>query len=143
MAIGKGRTNRAAVDTGALLAIASTRDQYHQRALAIEERFRRSGGRWIGSTLVLGELHGHLLHRAGRVVARRVIAELLVDPAYEWRDASVEVVEAALRDWIDRSDDQRYSLTDAVTFALMKEERIERAFAFDRDFVTAGFELME
>lgn len=143
MAIGKTRTHRAAVDTGALLAIASTRDQHHQRALAIEERFRHSGGRWIGTTLVLGELHGYLLHRVGRVVARRVLAGLLADPAFEWRDASVELVQAALRDWIDRFDGQRFSMTDAVTFALMKQERIERAFAFDRDFVTVGFELME
>ena len=143
MAIGKTRTHRAAVDTGALLAIASTHDQYHQRALAIEERFRRSGGRWICTTLVLGELHGHLLHRAGRGVARRVLAGLLADPAFEWRDASLDLVEEARRDWIDRFDDQGFSLTDAVTFALMKQERIERAFAFDRDFVTAGFELME
>ena len=143
MAIGKSRTNRAAVDTSALLAIASTRDQYHQRALAIEEQFRRSGGRWIGTTLVLGELHAHLLHRAGRAVARRVLAGLLDDPGFEWRDASVELVQEALRGWIGRFDDQRFSMIDAVTFALMKQERIERAFAFDRDFVTAGFELME
>src|SRR5688572_21454187 len=50
---------RAAIDTGALLALASSRDQYHEQAVAIERRFRRSGGRWVGTVLVLAELQAH------------------------------------------------------------------------------------
>jgi hypothetical protein len=33
-------------------------------------------------------------------------------------------------------------MTDAVTFERMRQERLKRAFAFDRDFVTAGYELL-
>ncbi|MGQ0641433.1 MAG: type II toxin-antitoxin system VapC family toxin [Gemmatimonadaceae bacterium] len=133
---------RAAVDTGALLALASSRDQYHAQAVAIERRFRESGGRWVGSMLVLSELHAHLVRRADAAVARRVIAALLRDPAYEWRDVTVELLRAAVSAWLERFQDQRFSMTDAVTFEIMRSERIGRAFAFDRDFLTAGYELM-
>ena len=131
------------MDTSALLALASARDQYHARAVAIEASFRGAGGRWLGSTLVLGELHGHLLRRIEPRMARSVVAALLADPAFEWRDASVDLISAAIEQWIARYGDQRFSLTDAVTFELMRRERIRRAFAFDRDFVTAGFTLLK
>lgn len=134
---------RAAVDTGALLAIASSRDQYHERAVAIESGFRRAGGRWVGTTLVLSELHGHLLRRLDPGAARRVLTAVIADPAFDWRDASMDLVQGAIDRWIVRFADQRFSLTDAVTFELMSREKISRAFAFDSDFKTAGFVLME
>jgi uncharacterized protein len=133
---------RAAVDTGALLALASSRDQHHGRARNTAERFRREGGRLVGSALVLGELHGHLLRRTDGRTARRILAALIADPAYDWRDASVALVSDAITAWLDRYPDQRFSLTDAVTFELMRRERLTHAFAFDSDFLTAGFELL-
>ncbi len=133
---------RAAVDTGALLALASSRDQYHAQAVAIERRFRENGGRWVGTVLVLSELHAHLVRRADAAVARRVIAALLRDPAYEWREVPVDLIRAAVSAWLERFPDQRFSMTDAVTFEVMRTLRINRAFAFDRDFVTAGYDLM-
>jgi uncharacterized protein len=134
---------RAAVDTGALLALASSRDQYHTKAVAIESRFRRAGGKWVGTTLVLSELHGHLLRRLDPGAARRVLSAVTADPAFDWRDASMDLVRGAIDRWIVRFADQRFSLTDAVTFEMMSRDRIGRAFAFDSDFMTAGFELME
>jgi predicted nucleic acid-binding protein len=133
----------ASIDTGPLLAIASSRDERHQRALEIEERFRRGGGRFVGSTLVLHELHEHLSRHAGSGRAWEVVSALLTDPVFEWHDASVELLEAGRRQWIDRFSDQRLSLMHAVTFALMKRERLRRAFSFHDAFVTAGFELLD
>jgi uncharacterized protein len=137
-----GRTRRAAIDTSALLALASSRDQYHERAVIAAEQFRRSGGRWVGTTLVVGELHGHLIRRADASTARRVVRALLGDPSFEWHDTTTDLVVGAIGQWLERYTDQRFSLTDAVTFELMRRERITRAFAYDRDFATAGFELL-
>jgi predicted nucleic acid-binding protein len=132
----------AAIDTSALLALASSRDQYHTRAVAVANRFRAGGGRWIATTLVLAELHGHLLHRLGPAPARRVLDAVLGDPMFAWHDASADLVRGAMHGWIARFADQRFSLTDAVTFELMRREKVRYAFAFDRDFVTAGFVLL-
>lgn len=134
---------RAAIDTSALLALASSRDQYHARAVAIERAFRGAGGRWVSTTLVLAELHGHLIRRVDPPAARRVLDALLTDPAFEWCDSTTDLTRRAVDRWIAGYADQRFSLTDAVTFELMREERITWAFAFDRDFVTAGYELLK
>lgn len=130
------------VDTGALLALANPRDQYHPRAVAAGRRLRAEGVRWLGSALVLAELHAHLLRLRGPELARSVLAGLLDDRLFEWRDVTVELVGAATSAWLERFADQRFSLTDAVSFELMRRERIGQAFAFDADFQTAGYELI-
>jgi predicted nucleic acid-binding protein len=91
---------------------------------------------------VLGELHGHLIRCLDPPAAARLIAGLANDPVFEWHDVSADLVHDALRDWIHRFHDQRISLTDAVTFALMKRERLTHAFAYDDDFTVAGFQLL-
>lgn len=134
---------RVAIDTGALLALASTRDQYHARAKSTLGRLQRSGVRFVGHPLVLGELHGHLLRRLPPTEAQRLISALLRDPTFEWLDAGAELIGRAISGWIERFADQRFSLTDAVTFEAMREARLTHAFAFDQDFVTAGYRLEE
>jgi predicted nucleic acid-binding protein len=71
-----------------------------------------------------------------------VIADLLQDPAYEWVEVSPALIRQAVSDWLTRFTDQRFSLTDAVSFVVMKRGRLSEAFAVDTDFVAAGFELL-
>ena len=54
---------------------------------------------------------------------------------------SASTAAAAQHDWIDRFEDQTFSLTDAVSFAIMTERRITTALALDRHFRVAGFEV--
>jgi len=134
--------SRALVDTSALLALASRRDQYHARAVGIARRHVGAGGRFVGTSLVLGELHGHLLYRRGPAEARDVVSALLDDSAYEWVDVPVALVRDAVSAWLERFRDQRFSMTDAVSFEVMRRERLRTAFAFDEDFETAGYSLL-
>jgi predicted nucleic acid-binding protein len=132
--------SRALIDTGALLAVANPRDQYHQRAVTIGRRFLSAGGRWTGTTLVLAELHGHLLQRRGHETARRHLDRLLVDPAHEWIEAPVELVREASERWLARFQDHPFFLTDAVSFEVMRRLRLTHAFAFDHHFDIAGYQ---
>ena len=125
-----------------MLAIANPRDQYHGLAVDTARHFIKRGGRWIGTVLVLAELHGHLLRWRGPAVARQVVEAVRRDPAYDWREVDLDLVDAAMSEWLERFGDQRFSLTDAVTFALMRREQLKTAFAFDQDFRTAGFTLL-
>lgn len=134
--------HRALIDTSALLALANPRDQYHARAVEIGRRFLRTGGRWLGSALVPGELHAHLLRWRGPRDARELAKQVLFDPAYEWKEVSASLLDAAISGWLERFHDQRFSLTDAVSFELMRRERLTTAFAFDEDFRTAGYTLL-
>lgn len=135
-------TRSALVDTGALLALAGTRDQYHEKARAIARRHLAAGRTWCGTTLVLVEFHGLMVKRGGRESARRTVAALLADPACQWLDVPASLVRHAAGAWLDRYADQDFTLTDAVSFEVMRRERIREAFAFDTHFVTAGFELL-
>jgi predicted nucleic acid-binding protein len=93
-------------------------------------------------TLVLGELHGHLIRRLEPSAARTLVLGLMHDTSFEWVDAGADIITRAMSAWMERFADQRFSLTDAVTFEMMREERVTHAFAFDQDFVTAGFSLL-
>ncbi|MBI2402845.1 MAG: PIN domain-containing protein [Gemmatimonadetes bacterium] len=131
------------IDTGALVALASPRDQYHARAVALAQSFAQAGGRWVSSVLVLAEFHWQMLRRSGPAVARSSLAPVLADPAYRWLDVTTAIVSRAVNNWLERFHDQDFSLTDAVSFELMKREGLTEAFAFDRHYVVAGFQLLQ
>lgn len=132
-------TGRALIDTGALLAVANPRDQYHREAVHIGRRFLAAGGRWVGTPLVPAELHGHLLQRRGPTVARTHVEALLADPAYAWVEVGAELLHEAAERWMARFRDQPFSLTDAVSFEVMRRLRLEVAFTFDPHFQVAGY----
>ena len=133
---------RVLADTGALLAVAYRRDQNHLRAVDIGHRHLAAGGRFVSTTLVLAELHAQVLFRRGPGEARVLIAELLADPVYEWVDVPGNLASDAISDWLERFADRRFTLCDAVSFEVMRRQRLTTAFAFDEDFLTAGFEVL-
>jgi predicted nucleic acid-binding protein len=92
--------------------------------------------------LVLAEFHLLAVQRRGSVAARASITSLLADPGYDWLDVPAVLVGEAVSNWLDRFPDQSFSLADAVSFELMRRERLTQAFAFDQHFVTAGFEIL-
>ena len=133
---------RALVDTGALIALSRRKDQYHSRAVEIAERHLGSGGQFVGTTVILAECHSHLLYLRGPVAARAVVSALLEDPIHEWLPVSAELEREAVSRWLVRFSDQDFSLIDAVSFEVMRRNRLTQAFAFDQHFAVAGFELL-
>jgi uncharacterized protein len=134
---------RALADTSALLALSRRNDQYHERAVRIADAHLAAGGRFVGTALVLGELHSHLLYLRGPAGARAALQQLVEDPVHEWLDVPASLVRDAIANWLDRYRDQSFSLIDAVSFEVMRRERLTHAFAFDHHFTVAGFELLE
>lgn len=92
---------------------------------------------------MVAESHALIARRCGY---RAGLAFLigLDDPVREqrlvWADA--DLTASARLSWIEGHADKSYSLTDAVSFEVMKREGIREAFAFDRDFERAGFRLL-
>lgn len=127
------------MDTGAWLAAVHVRDQFHAPAAAALRRLREGRVRLIVTNLILAELHRHLLFALGPARAAQVVETLVADPLTDEVFTGEAHQSAALGDWIRRFADQPFTLTDAVSFAVMRAERIEAAFTFDRHFAVAGF----
>ena len=132
---------RVFADTSALLALSRRQDQHHARAVKIAERHLAGGGRYLSTMLILGELYSHLLHLRGPAGARAALTHLLDDPVHEWVDVTAALIREAKTRWLMRFTDQSFSLVDAVSFEIMRRERLTHAFAFDHHFEVAGFKL--
>jgi len=127
------------VDSGAWLALFSRRDGLHREADRLFRKAVTLRIALITSNLVVAELHRLLLFRAGIAAAYRV-----VDRMHRLERLSLEFVtkthhEVAL-EWLRRFRDQRFTYTDATSFAVMEIRGCRGVIGFDHHFEIAGFE---
>lgn len=108
----------------------------------IAERHLGSGGQFVGTTLILAEFHAHLLYLRGPAAARAAVSALTEDPVHDWVPVSSDLEREAIGRWLARFSDQDFSLIDAVSFEVMRRNKVTHAFAFDRHFAIAGFQLL-
>lgn len=124
------------VDTSAIYALASGRDSRHREARRSFDALLRAERPLVTHSYVLSESMALLHHRLGRDVALTF--------AVEARGLEVEWVEERLHHAaVDALRDAPggVSLVDQVSFLVMRQRGIDEAFAFDGDFVWAGFRL--
>jgi len=126
------------VDTSAWYPLADARHPDHE-ALAAALRARVAAGtRVVTTNLVVAETHALLLRRLGREVALRFVREIRGEPlVVETSTPELEV--RAAEEWLARYDDKDLSLTDAVSFTVMKDRGLEEALTLDPHFAAAGF----
>jgi predicted nucleic acid-binding protein len=126
------------VDTSGWYALA-VRAQPAHRAVADALRRRvRAGARVVTSNLVVAETHALLLRRVGYQAAMALVRGV-ADPPNLVVSSTAALETAAVSEWLERFDDQPFSFTDAVSFAIMAERRINEALALDHHFRVAGF----
>jgi predicted nucleic acid-binding protein len=126
------------VDTSAWYAAVVGGSADSQRVRRVLTDRVRGAVRAVTTNLVIAETHALLLRRVNRKVALEFVRQVRRAPNIVVH-ASPELEAAAEQDWLDAFDDQDFSLTDAVSFAVMKERGIREAVTLDRHFVTAGF----
>jgi predicted nucleic acid-binding protein len=125
------------VDTGAWVALALEADAHHQEAAQIYPELLRSR-RLVTTNLVVAESYILLRREAGHEVALAFLDRLGASPRIH-RVYSTPELEAEAEKILRKYQDQEFSYTDAVSFALMQREGIEEAFTFDRHFRVMGF----
>ena len=115
------------IDISAFFALIDTREASHRRAVSVTESARR---RMFTTNFVVAETHALLVRRLGRTVATQFLNDMdqgrtvviRVDAADEQRARAI----------IISHDNNDYSLTDAISFAVMERLDISEAFTFDR-----------
>ena len=123
------------VDTVYILALLNARDRWHRRAVELSQSVRAP---LITSYAVLTEVADALAHRNRRAWATEAIADLQSDPDVRCVSVDEKTFTAALALYRDRAD-KDWSLTDCISFVIMREQRLTDALTADVHFVQAGF----
>ena len=126
------------LDTSYLIAIESADDQHHKAASAHWANLLKSPRRLVTSSYVLVEVVTLLNSRRSHSKAVELGNNLLSSRLFNVVHVNEELFYAAWR-YFQKHKDKRYSMTDCVSFLLMKKLGITEALTFDRHFVQAGF----
>lgn len=123
------------IDTAFVIAVVNRKDQYHQEAVKLAERY--DGQPLVTTEAVLLEV-GNALARNYKTEAVKVIEDF-------FSSAEVRVIrqDAGL---FERSfelyksyKDKSWGLIDCISFTVMREEHVTNALTSDEDFKQAGF----
>lgn len=129
------------LDTSAIFAAARIRSDRHEEASAAYRALVLGKERLVTTDLIIAELHALSLARAHPRFALELIDRLLTSDRIEVVAAGIARIHAAA-DLLRQRPDRRYSMADAVSFVLMRELSIGRAFTLDADFAAEGFEVL-
>lgn len=130
---------RVLVDSSAYFAIANTHDHDHNAVASALHRLTRTGTRLFTTNFVLAETHALLVNRINRQVAALMLnqidqSELTTVVRVSFRD------EQCARQILATYTDKDFSLTDAISFAVMERIRIGHALALDQHFAQFGWQ---
>ena len=128
------------VDTSAWYPLLVAKHPDHARLATALRALIRNRRRLVTTNLVVAETHALLLRRVGAKTALAFVRTVDEAPNVVIRSTRDLEVEAE-RDWLVRYADQDFSLTDAVSFAVMTNRRIRDALSLDHHFEIAGFQL--
>ncbi|MCC7492862.1 MAG: type II toxin-antitoxin system VapC family toxin [Fimbriimonadaceae bacterium] len=129
------------VDSWAWIALSLRDDPDRPRAAVLARQVLDSGLGQVTSHLVLAESIARLRYDASWRIAWELIEtteELLAAGWLEVVTVDRPLWQDALT-WFRRFDDQRFSMVDCTSFAIMTARGIREALTADRHFATAGF----
>lgn len=133
--------NKVFVDTSAWVALANLDDAHHGTASFLYPDLLKHHGGLITSNLVVAEAYFLMRRKLGLRPAlmflQTIRASLRIEKVYSTKELEEQAGET-----LRRYSDQDFSFTDAVSFALMAQRRIDLAFTFDRHFSSAGFTMV-
>lgn len=120
------------------------KDASHGSASVIQRRLLEERWELHTTALIIAETHALALRRLGRATALQLLNNL--DAAAETGGLRVSQIsdqdQRNAREIIRRYEDKDFSLTDALSFAVMERLGIETAFSFDRDFEQFGLTIL-
>ncbi|MBI4523192.1 MAG: PIN domain-containing protein [Deltaproteobacteria bacterium] len=129
---------RVFVDTGAWFATQAIDDAHHETAKKSLPEILEACQSLVTSNLIIGETYTLLRLSRGYREAKRFLDKLAQSTRLE-RLFITENLERQAYEILHRYSDHPFSFVDATSFAVMRQQRIRYAFAFDSHFATAGF----
>jgi len=133
--------NTLFVDTDAWFSLVDRSDQHHTRAVHVYPDLLRSYHHLRTTNLVVAETYTLIRRAIGHQPAITFLENIAASPRVIKISSDSELEDAA-ESILRTYEDQDFSYTDAVSFAVMNQLGIGKAFSFDRHFLTAGFTLI-
>lgn len=126
------------VDTSGWLAIADKDDSYHKKAVEIYTALLRDNKSFLTSNFVIAESYIMILNNIGYEAAISYLDKINTSPRII-KVRSTEDIEREAEGMLKKYKGQDFSYTDSVSFSIMKQWKIKKAFCFDVHFKIAGF----
>lgn len=128
--------HRIFVDTAAWFAVTDRTDHNHKKAIAHLKKLHRERIELVTSNLVVHETFMLLSRKTSRTAAITFIDRVYNGAAVLQSDKTAEREAYEL---IRNYSDQDFSIVDSVSFILMQQENLKRAFTFDKHFQIMNF----
>lgn len=125
------------VDTSGVLAMLDASDAGHPRAAGAWKKLVESGATFVTTSYVLVETLALAQHRLGIAAVRDIDRTLVPLMRVVWIDAAFHARGMAA---LLAAGRRKLSLVDCVSFEVMREGGIARAFTLDPHFREQGFE---
>lgn len=132
------------MDTWAWLGAVFEQDQWHDVAKLHLTKLYMEGAEFVTSNAVLHEVAENSrrrYHHYGSLQVLDRIAQAQVDGELTVLCSDAQL-EASALDIYRQFDDQDVSLTDCLSFAIMRAEHISRVLTGDRHFLLLGFDII-
>ncbi len=130
------------VDTSGWVALFVENDQNHKKAVSIFEEIKSSKLPIYTSDYCIDETITTILARGNHKQSVLAGEALFTSKIIKIVHVCPDYLQAAW-ELYQKYKDKRFSFTDVTSFAMMKDLSIKKAFAFDREFIQAGIELIE
>lgn len=134
-------SSRIFLDTSGWLAAINSQDSRHHDVVQSYDGLLATRTMFVTSNLVMSEMHALIVRERGAKAGCDLLDAVYTDPLYRVVAVDRDLESAATDRWLRRFA-QRFSLTDAVSFEIMRTERIGEALALDHHFEVAGYKLV-
>lgn len=134
--------NSLFLDTAGWFAALSPPEAGHAAAKAAYTDAVKRGALLVTTPLVAAEMHTLILRWRGPKPGAFFLETVFESGTFTVHAVTDELIQAAVSNWVRKFADKRLSLADAVSFEVMKRERITRALTMDEHFAVAGFEIL-
>lgn len=125
------------LDTSYAVALSSSGDLHHLRAVGLADQLRRANTRLLTTRAVAFEIGNALAKLRFREAAIRLLDGLESDPLVEVVPLTDELYRRAFDLYRSRSD-KEWGLTDCASFTIMRDRGLVDALTTDEHFRQAG-----
>lgn len=134
--------NAVFADASAWVASGNPKEEHHQESRDTRSALLDGGATLLTTNLVLAEVHALVSRARGGGAGLDLLDMVYSDPQFAVVHVDRDLEIAATDRWLRVFRDHPFSLCDAVSFEVMRRERIRQAFTLDHHFAVAGFAMV-